>query len=227
LPVFVKDRAGSALITAAAHFHVRCLMNKPLKISIACGYSALVVGSAIFWVWLIAHYLFQWNPANLKPLVYAGIFWTYAGGPFVVFVGFCCLAIGTYQWIKDPTQPRLVRASIKSLSILVSNFVIAGIYLWSFIFVSTLYSVRVINNSTGAIANVHIFGGGVDKNVGPLLPGSQQTVRFHFSLDGSLSCRIERDGKIKEAKIEGYVTGNFGGNKILEIESDGGINVSP
>lgn len=73
-----------------------------------------------------------------------------------------------------------MKESTNSFIVLSSNFVAAGFYLWIVIFISTLFSVQIINASTSSVSMVRIFGGGVDEKVGPLEPGKKRAVRFSF-----------------------------------------------
>ena len=79
------------------------------------------------------------------------------------------------------------------------------------------YKLRVVNQSGIPIESFLVSGPGIRLDLGPIASNGQVLHRLDFSSDGSLHFSAELGDKKFSDEIEGYVTGNLGGNTTIKI----------
>jgi len=177
----------------------------------------LTIGMSAFLLWLITGW--QW-------LELVGIFVLYTGFASVVS-GLVLLALWVLRRIHsgDWAREQLMGRTIFAAIVLVINFPVAGLIVWTAYNLSTRYTVVVHNYGSASIESGAITGGGVSLDLGPIDPGASVTKWFHIGQKGTLMLSGEQGGRKLQIVVDDYVTNGGGGQKKIDIFPDGTVQV--
>lgn len=190
-------------------------MSKALTISQRCGRWPLLVGVGIFITWLIAGVargLFDsvWADAVGGAMMLLGL-GVLCIGPLFFVIG--TVALGVHVWRGgDSTRTdgrRIRRATLASGTVLVANFVVAGLILWLVVAIdsrfegpedhgsdegepSPAYTVLIHNTSGNDLTQASIVGSGQAIDLGTLEAGAwdihyvfiEEAGTIHFTAEG-------------------------------------------
>ena len=193
-------------------------LNRAHRVVTICGATPLLLGTAIFAIWLVARW--DW-------LMMAGAVVLY-GGIAVVAAGVLALALSCWMAFRTPRVPRR-RVWVSTLScggLLLANFLAAGGIISAVIAIATRYTVVVHNASQQRLDSVRVFGGGCDASYGSLLPGAIARRSFWIRQDGVLVFRASGGKGALEQTTEDYVTNNLGGHVRITVQPDQTISVT-
>ena len=191
-------------------------MKRMYAIALTCGAVPLLVGVAIFLLWLITRW--DW-------LMVAGLITMYAG-IVIFFIG--AIALAWFLWLAfhvPAPQGRPWFSAICCAVLLLSNFPVAGGIMAAVIAIETRYTVVVENESQQPLDDVRVTGGGCDVNFGTIQAGAVVRRSFWIQQDGQLGFHTVSGATTHDKIIDDYVTGNLGGNTIVTIQSDGTLSV--
>jgi hypothetical protein len=192
-------------------------MSRWYRVALACGLVPLLVGVAIFSLWLITRW--QW-------LMLAGMVTIY-GGVALFCIGFVALAV--YCWsalrLPDVSGKRLLFSTLGCAATLLSNFAVAAGIIVAAITIETRYTVVVHNASGRPLEHVRVFGGGCDCYIGSIPPSGTTQRSFWVNCDGSLEFSASSGTTTHSQIIEGYVTNGMGGRVVVTIRADEKISV--
>lgn len=190
-------------------------MSKLFKVILILAIAPMVAGVAIFFVWVLAR-------ANW--LIPAGIFTIYAG-ICAVAIGLICFVIYIMRSWRSRAIPRrrLMWQTIGVLGLFLANFVMAGGAVSGSIMIDTLYTVRIVNQSSVPLESACIRGGGVEIYVGSVPVGKTVRRSFWIRYDGTLILTGTHGSKVVTETIAGYVTYHSGGDKTVIVDNEGHI----
>jgi hypothetical protein len=121
---------------------------------------------------------------------------------------------------------RLAPQSFLVGGLLLVNFPAAALYGLSAIGLMSQYTVRVINESGATIDSFVLKGPGVDVDFGPITVGDNKTRSLAFTGDGTLDFSASEQRLHFDGQIEGYVTGNQGGDATIRVLPDGKFEIT-
>ena len=191
--------------------------TRRVRVPLVLGAAPLTLGISVFLLWLITGWLW---------LELVGLFLLYIGFASIVS-GLVLLALWVLRrihsgdWAREQLMDRTIFAAI----VLVINFPVAGLIVWTAYNLSTRYTVVVHNYGSASIESGAITGGGVSLDLGPIDPGASVTKRFHVGHDGTLMFSGEQGGRKLQMVVDDYVTNGIGGQKQIEIFPDGTVQV--
>ena len=187
----------------------------PLRTAWAAGTVPILVGTAIFIMWLI----FRTNE-----LMFAGVVTIYAG-LCSVFFGVICLAIHLRRnWLSSEVPGhRLAWQAIAVIGLFLANFVAAGCFVFGAALIETRYHLSITNQSNETLQAAHVEGGGVSILFGDIVPG--QTVKRAFWIDGEgeLVLTATLGERKVVAVVDGYVTDCMGNDAKVTVEASGEV----
>lgn len=188
------------------------------RVSVLCGILPMLVGSLI----LAGYAVTRWDWLAL-----AGIFCIW-GGLFSVFVGAIALVLAVLDTRRTgDARPRKVWGSAwLPVVLLLANFPLAVACTVAGLLLATEYRVQVQNHSRGPVEAAKIQGGGCDVLFGTVPEGASRTQSLWIDQDGTLQFSAIVGGRERSVVVDGYVTNNLGGDKVVEIQPDGRIRVS-
>lgn len=190
-------------------------MKTLLKVAWVAGAAPLVVGTAIFFLWL-------WLRAG--DLVVAGLI-TIDAGLCSVFVGAICLAIYLWRNRQSTAVPRqrLVWQAAASMGLILANFIAAGGYLVGASIIMDHYHLSIRNGSSEPLRDVRVEGPGASLEYGEIHPG--QTVKRSFWIDGEgmLLLTATRGGEKIKALVDSYITNGSGTHKLFVVGASGEV----
>jgi hypothetical protein len=190
---------------------------RELKSPFLLGAVPLAMGVSIFLLWLVTEW--RWLP-------FLGILTLY-GGCGAVLLGLAMLAYWFRARIRsgDLERERLTGRAVIVGCVLLVNFPAAAGIIWMTVRIATTYTVTVQNRGAAPLRSAVVSGGGVSVRFEEISPHSIATRRFHIVHDGTLNFSGEQNGKPMAIEVEGYVTNGAGGSKVIEVASDGTIEV--
>lgn len=192
-------------------------MNPLLRVAWISGSVPILVGTAIFILWLIF---------RTENLMAAGLFTIFAG-LFCVVVGLVCLA--SYVWSNwhSPVIPRrrLKWQAAAMIALFIANFLAAGGYVSGAIKIQTRYSLSITNQGKEILRGARVDGGGIGVQYGDIAPGQTVQRGFWIEQDGSLVLTATQGGKKVEATVDGYVTASMGGDTDVKVDGAGEVLV--
>jgi len=186
--------------------------TRRVSVPLVLGAAPLTIGISVFLLWLIT-----------------GGRWLELVGIFVLYTGFASVVSGLVLltfWVlrrihsDDWAREQLMGRTIFVAIVLVINFPVAGLILWTTYNLSTRYTVVVRNNGSASMESGAITGGGVSLDLGSIDPGASVTKRFRIGQDGILMFSGEQGGRKLQIVVDGYVTNGGGGQKQIEIWID-------
>ncbi len=172
--------------------------------SLWCGGVPLLLGVCIF--------LLFWA-TGARWLISAGVI-TIALGAAANLVGWVCLCVdasGSRRWTRSV--------------LLAANWPVAGVLVLTCIFLTTRYSVTIKNVSEHPVEVLRIVGGGIEEQIGVLLPGEETERSLWFTQEGELKLELRHVSGILSHEIEGYVGPAGGGDIHVSLHSDGSVRV--
>jgi hypothetical protein len=110
-------------------------------------------------------------------------------------------------------------------ALLLTNFPAAAFYALSALEFSTRYTVRVRNDGGVTLESFVVTGPGTSIEMGPIAPGGQAKTHLHFRGDGALRFSARQQGRDVGGVIDGYVTTNFSGKKIVRVGRNGDFRI--
>jgi hypothetical protein len=185
------------------------------RIALACGLVPLVTGVGIFLLWLATGWVW---------LISAG-FMTIFGGIVSVLIGAGCLVAYFLRTSQDDLGEARRFKTLVAAVVLFANFPTAGVIASAAVYLPTVYTVTIDNQSTGSLEDFRLIGGGVEIGCGTVSPGKSIQQRFLIRQDGELVLRAIRNGEKVEGRVEGYVTNGQGANMQLVFHLDGSWRV--
>jgi len=192
-------------------------MKTSLKAALVLGAAPLVIGLAIFALWVLTRA--EW-------LMGAGVVTIYGGIAVIVGAAVCLV---TYVWrswrSRSVARGRLVWQTIGVLALFLANFVAAGGAVFGAVMIEARYTVAVSNQSDVPLGSTRVEGGGVSIEFGTIAPGATIKRSFWIEHDGELILNGMHGSSKIEASVDGYVTNNMGGDKLVVVEAGGTINV--
>lgn len=191
-------------------------MTRWLRAAVVLGLIPLATGMSIFLLWLLTRW--DW-------LMLAGIFTIY-GGVACVTGGLVCLIAYAVLARRTSRAGNVTWRVVAVAFLLLVNFPVAGAVTWGAVYIETLYTVEVRNETSSPIERLAVSGGGVEVIFGDILPGTSRRTRFHILHDGSLTYRFRHHGEERHGVVEGYVTNGMGGHRALLIRPGGEVTVS-
>jgi hypothetical protein len=189
-------------------------MNRAYRNAVICGAVPLIVGVSVFLLWLVT----RWDQ-----LMMAGVATLYAGS-FMLLVG--VLELARYGWLglKTPEFPhrKLRRTALGAAALLLLNPPVAAGLVYTAVFIETLYTVVVDNQTQRPLTGVRIFGSGnCDESIGTIAPGGKARRSFQIECEGALNFNATGGSTIYTGIIDGYVTSNMGGHTVVTVNADG------
>ena len=156
------------------------MMKTLLRIAWTAGAAPILVGTAIFVMWLI----FRGDV-----LMAAGMITIYAGLASVM-VGLICLAIYLWRNWRSTAVPRrrLVGQATVLTGLFLANFVAAGGFVYGAIMIETRYNLSIMNQGNEPLQAVYIHGGGINVEFGDIATG--KTVKRAFRIEPCKDRRI-------------------------------------
>lgn len=144
-----------------------------------------------------------------------------SAGVIVIYAGIALFLLGLFcLWRFNSADPALPnRKFAVSLCLLIANFFVAAAIVIAAIFISTSYTVIIVNESGIPLDAVMVSGGGVSIDFGQIPIGNHVKRTFYIDTDGELNCQYILAGANQVVQIDGYVTGNLGGYKRIRIRS--------
>ena len=191
--------------------------TRRVRVPLVFGAAPLTIGISVFLLWLIT-----------------GGRWLELVGIFVLYTGFASVVSGLVLltfWVlrrihsDDWAREQLMGRTIFVAIVLVINFPVAGLILWTTYNLSTRYTVVVRNNGSASMESGAITGGGVSLDLGSIDPGASVTKRFRIGQDGILMFSGEQGGRKLQIVVDDYVTNDGGGQKKIDIFPDGTVQV--
>ena len=113
----------------------------------------------------------------------------------------------------------------KAAALLLANFPVAAGVILAAIAIETRYTVVVSNESAMVLKDAKVFGGGVDVSLGSLRPQASIKRSFYVVTDGRVMFRAISGDQVHSTLVDGYVTNGMGGNKVIEVHSNGDVEV--
>jgi hypothetical protein len=192
-------------------------MRTSLKAALVLGATPLVIGLAIFALWVLTRA--EW-------LMGTGIVTMYGGVAVIVGAAVCLASYVWRSWrSRSVARGRLAWQTIGVLVLLLANFVAAGAAVFGAVMIEARYTVSVSNQSNVPLESARVEGGGVNMDLGIIAPGATIKRSFWIEHDGELVLNGMHGSRKVEASIDGYVTNNIGGDKLVVVEADGTVNV--
>jgi signal transduction histidine kinase len=169
----------------------------------------LLVGTWIFFTWLITRQ--EW-------LQVAG-FITICLGLVAVFSAFICLKMhNDLQWDDAPEKARRIRRNTWFVrTLMVSNFVLALVYMEAAFHAGSGYKVVIINETAKTIDRLTLNSPGRQLELGALAPGQQISQTFSRFRYPTYTFAASQGYK----QILGRVTGEAGRCDIVYLKADG------
>ena len=191
-------------------------MSKLHRSSILFGVAPLIIGAGVFALW-------YFTKADVLMLVGIG---TIVGGLVAVLVAAICLVIYLYRETQRKTSAKtLLQEGLLSGSIIIVNFPLAFILVFSAITIITTYTITIRNKSSSMISKITITAPGVRRIVEQIPPNDEVTQKFKFWSDGVLRFSGVQNENEFIGTIEGYVTSGMGGESIIMIKNNGKYEV--
>jgi hypothetical protein len=182
------------------------------KLSLASGLTPLIAGCIIFLSWLATRA--DW-------LMLAGVYNIMAGlALFVCGLGFL-LVYGQKE--RKLTDRYPVKRTLISLGILLFNFPVAALALYSAEYIISTSTAIVINNSPFEITDLVISEREQSYPFPPIAAGQEVIEYFHFKYEGSVNYKLSLNGSVKTGVMFGYVTGGMGESATMVISSNGAV----
>ncbi|WZO98853.1 hypothetical protein EP7_000444 [Isosphaeraceae bacterium EP7] len=193
-------------------------MNRAYRVALFCGALPLLVGVAIFLLWIVTRWPLLLGPLGILALL---------GGVAMFPVVAIALARSCWQDFSNPDVPRrrLWLSTLGAGGLLLSNVLVVGVLFVGVIAVHTVYSVVISNASRHRLDEVHVSGGGCEIEFGSISPGNSVRRTFWIQHDGTLILRAARGGAVSAKTISGYVTHNQGGHTLVTVNPDGSFTV--
>jgi type IV secretory pathway VirB6-like protein len=192
------------------------VIKTPGKTTLICALvlslGPLVVGVSIFLLWLLTR----------SPMLEVLGLLTIWGGFFSVLLALAAVIAYISEAImaKERAGKIVLRAMIVLIAIII-NFPAALACIAGSNYISSFYVLTVENRSSVPIQQVTISGGGITRNVGPILPGGKDRVKFRITSKDSLTFSASSNGLKIDGVLEDYITPRSGANRTLAI-MDGG-----
>src|SRR6185312_7690842 len=143
-------------------------MSRAYRVAMICGAVPLLVGLAIFLLWLIT----RWG-------------WLMLAGVFTLYAGVVAVALGIIGLAMSP-EVRRARPRLACAALLLVNFPVAFAICYAAVAVKTGYTVVVHNDSQKSLDRVRVSGGGCDVSFGTIPPGASVHRTMRFRQDGRL-----------------------------------------
>jgi hypothetical protein len=187
--------------------------NTLFILSLIFSLGPLVVGVSIFFLWWLTRFgIFE----------FLG-FLTVLGGLVSVFLAFI-LAIG-YTVEAFKARESAVKVTMRVLFVLTAiavNFPAAWACLAGRHYIDSFYILTIDNKSSETILQVTISGCGINKSIGPILPNSKNSIKFHVVTDGQLTFSVNSSNFKIDGLLEEHMTPHSdGAERTLIIKNDG------
>jgi hypothetical protein len=184
-----------------------------LSIAVWCGGLPLVVGTAIFVLWLATDY----------PVLQRLGLLTTMGGTLLVLVGATCLVLDTGRSKPSDTRRRRTWKRAGAALLLVINFPVAAVMVGAAVAIETSVSITVINTGTTTLDSFVVNAPGVSHELGPILPARRRQARVRPTSDGSMDYKMTQNGTTSTGTLVEYVTSGMGGRCLIRVN---GTNVT-
>src|SRR5262245_42704279 len=193
-------------------------LNRAHRAAIICGATPLLIGTAIFIVWVMTRW--DWLMIAGAVILFAGLTIVAAGG--------IALAVSCWMAFRTPGVSRrhVCFSALNCAGLLLSNVLAARWIIVAVISIATRYTVVVQNTSDQRLDGVRVLGGGCDASYGSLPPGASARRSFWIQHDGVLVFRASVGHDALEQTIDEYVTGGGGGNVGITVQPDQTIAVT-
>lgn len=189
------------------------------RVATACATVPMLTGVSIFLLWLIL------RQEGLTLL-----------GAMIILVGLALLPIGLlalagYYWMgtkqSDVPAQQLRSSTLKGVSLLLSNFLVAGAIIAAVLAIACRYTVIVHNDSPRALDHVRVHGAGVDLMLGTIQPGATVERTFCIDQEGEIIFEAASGSAAYSKVLSGYVNKIHGEREgTVRIDSRGDITVT-
>jgi len=189
-------------------------VNRWYQISLICGLAPLCIGVFIFLAWLASGaYWLEWT----------GMVNLYAG--LVLFcIGLISLAVYFYKARRNAIRGYW-KKSIVALLILLANFPVAAVIISAALYVASVSTVIIKNQSSSKIENIYLSEQGHVYEAGSVLANEKIERKFHFQSEGSIRYSFTRNDIKYEGIMFGYVTGGMGSSSKMLITKRGKVKI--
>lgn len=182
-------------------------MSNLYKASITWVLLPLIVGVIVFALWFFT---------RMEILMQIGLL-TLIGGLVSVAIGFSCLAIYLFQERdKNASSKTLRKKELLFGGLVIFDFLAAFIIICAAIYLETINTLIIKNQSPSIISNVTIKAPGVNIDTGPILSNKKVSLKFHVKGDGDLRFTATQNSIEYSGLIEGYVIS--GDKYILTVD---------
>lgn len=190
--------------------------NRLLRTTFWCGAVPFIIGTICFFLW-------WWFRSPLFGLM--GLFTIYIA-LFLFFIGLVCLIAYLFKERGSPLRQRINIAAIL-FSLLISNFLIAGLYIKAGLYIQSGYTIVIENGSEHDVHNVEIlFNSEVLATLSLVQLGTSSTIVQYISREGSIFYSLTLGGEVKKGVVFGYITSGMGGYAVIKINESGEIVVT-
>lgn len=184
-------------------------MKTSYKIALTCGLLPMVLGTAVFAVWLAT---------DIAELEIAGIF-IIQGGLILFAIGFISLLVFINSAMKD-SEPFMGRSALCAV-VLLLNFPLCVGYLLIAFAMENANVVTVVNESAKPVTDLVLSDpSGRKYPIAPILPGASRTACYAFSGEGSVQYAFTNDGTPQQGQLIGYITSGLGSHGTLRLSKD-------
>ncbi len=118
-----------------------------------------------------------------------------------------------------------IKRTLISLGILLLNFPVEALALYSAVYITSTNTATVINNSSYEVTDMVLSERDQSYSLPPIMPGQEITEHFHFKYEGAVEYRLSINGSVKTGIMFGYVTGGMGESATMVITSDGAVEI--
>lgn len=195
-------------------------MKTPLRVAWIAMAAPLLVGTAIFIMWLI----FRLNVFIGDVLMDAGVVTIFAG-LISVTIGLIGLAVYLWHNWRSPevSRLRLLWQTTSLIALFLANFVAAGSYIFAAAEIETRYHLSITNGSDEPLRNVRVGVWKFSVDFGDIPAGETRRKSFGIGGEGELILTATQGEQQIEAVVDGYVTPNLGGDVKVTVNSSGEV----
>ena len=190
-------------------------MNIAYKIALFCGLAPLAIAAII---------LAGWFFTGSEDFLFAGLL-NILGGLVLFIIGCCCLIFYEYQ-SRQQHNKSAWKKLLKPFLIMVSNFPAAVGCFALVLFISSISTVTVTNNTQEFIQAIEMDINDIQqKPVIGILPVDIKTKRIRFKGEGAINYSFELNGHIKRGELTSYTTSRRGHFFVITIAANGEVSI--
>ena len=185
--------------------------------AILCGVLPLLFGNFVY---------FSWRITRWEPLEIAGMF-TVLFGSLAVLAGLVCLSLYQRRGARrgEAEGAAAVIQSRLPLGLLLINFPVAAVLMFSAHQIVSRYRVTVINESAAPIESFVITGPGFSEEMGPIQAGRKRSVDLFIKGEGSAVFSARQGDAFMSAALDGYIESGDGRDRTVRILPGGKFEI--